>query len=631
MTVYLSAHYNLSRFTGSITNDHIERYRQVVEWFTSEPNFKGTISLNSLFLQSVIWENTSIIKDISKLCLTDQIELSSSMYSNFVPFEEDKEENAIAFQVQEAIRILKDIYPENYIKGFYPPFSVCDNRMFKYLVDEEITYIILDWYILDKALSRTPIGSIDPKFSKPFKIKDRDLYVLPSFNLHSVYRMFPELYSEYLKSGALDSLLETIQEGAIISEKQGIDLYGILTFDFNDLKFPRFRSDFDIDNYFNESKQLSKAKCVFIKPSEIIDVFDIEEVELKYSLPYELAISSESGVSKDSSTCCQELQKNFEEASRNIALLKSSLEKIDGTSKIKINNLLKYSKYFLATAQHNICFSSLSEPIKGIDFLKAVEIWRSINHLNLVNIATNVILDSSTEDSSSNSLQASIECGELVYTNRDYLCSFQHRGGVISNLINLQNGEFVVSTPSHELAINQTTLEPRYGLMYDIISKKYSGQYNLFNEGYVLSERTIKKGVEICLSVYASNDVILKKYYSINYNSNEIKVRYKFENRGVQKEEFSLYSLSKFNLGDYVVPVFSKEDLLFSSSTEDNKNQKIILTNKQTSSKVIIKLPNSISYNLTKNFRDFDLTLKLTIPVLAFNDTKEFEFSIFLK
>ena len=119
MTVYISAHYNISQFRDSLTRDHIERYRQMLDWFATEPEFKGTISLNSLFLQSAYWSDPSIIKDISKLCLANQIEISSSMFSNYVPLEIEKQENSLIFQVKEAIKTIKKIYSYKYIKGFY--------------------------------------------------------------------------------------------------------------------------------------------------------------------------------------------------------------------------------------------------------------------------------------------------------------------------------------------------------------------------------------------------------------------------------------------------------------------------------------------------------------------------------
>ena len=100
MTVYLSAHYNLSCYKGKVTKDHVDRYQQIINWFAEEPQFKGTISFNSLFLQSIIWENESILLDISKLCHANQLEISGSMYSNYVPFSLDFENEILKHQIK---------------------------------------------------------------------------------------------------------------------------------------------------------------------------------------------------------------------------------------------------------------------------------------------------------------------------------------------------------------------------------------------------------------------------------------------------------------------------------------------------------------------------------------------------
>ena len=626
MTVYLSAHYNLSRFRGAITKDHIRRYQQVIDWFTSEPKLKGTISFNSFFLQSIIWENESIIKDISKLCLSGQVELSSSMYSSFVPFNLPSEENMIRFQIKEASRILKDIYPKKYIKGYYPPFSVCDDRSIRYLLEEDILYMIVDWFVLDKILHREPIGDIHPRFSKPFKVKNHEIYVLPSYNLRTIYRLYPEMYKEYLSSGIIDGILETIRAGVKISKEQSIDLFGIQTIDLNDLKFPNFRSDFDFSNYFNESKKLVDQKVVFIKPSEVIEKFEVEEIELKHSLPYEMSLSNNMQDIFNLTPSCKRILKSFKLASKTIEKNQEVTDLFSNKKKEVAVNLLKYSRNFLAKTYHNICFGSFNEPLKGINILSVENIWRSITHLNLVDMVFNSIFSESYIENNDCICTSEEDCGDLIHSNNFLVCSFLQKGGIINNLVNKQYGEFIVSSPSQQQRIKQHSMEPQFGLLFDVVSKKYSGQYNLFNEGYILNCKKQEDLTEICLSIFATGDILLRKYCTFKHNSKTIEIRYEFENTGLEKEEFSIHSISKFNLGDFLIPVFSKRDLLSTVKTEKNYAKTLSISNKKTSSIVKIFLPENIDYHISKSFRNIELTLSMKIPILQFGEKKEYQF-----
>lgn len=626
MTVYLSAHYNLSCFRGVVTKDHVDRYQQIINWFAREPRFKGTISFNTLFLQSIIWENESIVKDISKLCLAEQLELSASMFSNYVPFSLDFENEILEHQIKYASKELQDIYPDKYIKGFYSPFSVFDDRNVEHLVDESYKYIIVDWSILDRAINKKPIGDIDPSFSKVFKIKDKDIYVLPSYNLRSVYRLFPEFYKQYLSSGIIDSLSEAIQEGNEISDKEGIDLFGILTIDLNDLKFPTFRSDFDFDNYFIESKQLLKQPMSFVRPSEVIEKFDIKEIELKYSLPYEMILSSETIPTIDISPCCENLIRIVKLNLNRIKKIEKAANLLESDQKNAIENLLKHSWNYLLTNLHNTYFSQFNEPIKGVNILDFRNMWNSINQINLAEFIANSY---KTDKITKNGFHIIDPiCGDMVYFNNKILCSFLHRGGIINNLANLENGEFIASSPSPNLIVNTVTQEPNYGLMFDIVSKKYSGQYNLFNEGYVASRKELTDGVEITLSTYATSDIVLKKVFTITNDSNKIDVRYNFQNRGIIKEEFILYSLSKFNMGDYIAPVFSQENLILENISGSKNTVILEINNEKTNSKVKITLPKEIGYDSKKRFRNLELTLRMKVPILELHETKDFVFNI---
>ena len=216
----------------------------------------------------------------------------------------------------------------------------------------------------------------------------------------------------------------------------------------------------------------------------------------------------------------------------------------------------------------------------------------------------------------------------MVYFNNKILCSFLHRGGIINNLANLENGEFIASSPSPNLIVNTVTQEPNYGLMFDIVSKKYSGQYNLFNEGYVASRKELTDGVEITLSTYATSDIVLKKVFTITNDSNKIDVRYNFQNRGIVKEEFILYSLSKFNMGDYIAPVFSQENLILENISGSKNTVILEINNEKTNSKVKITLLKEIGYDSKKRFRNLEVTLRMKVPILELHETKDFVFNI---
>jgi hypothetical protein len=577
-------------------------------------------------LQSIIWENESIVKDISKLCLADQLEISGSMYSNYVPFSLDFENKILNQQIKRSSHLLKEMFPKEYIKGFYPPFSVYDDRNADLLIDESYQYIIVDWSVLDRTLNKNPIGDIHPSFSRAFKLKNKDIYILPSYNLRSVYRLFPKFYEQYLSSGIIDSLTQAILDGDEISKEEGINLFGILTIDLNDLRFPDYRSDFSFDSFFTESKQILKQPMSFIKPSEIIDKFDVQEIELKYSLPYEMTLSAENTTSLNISPCTENLNKLVKINLNRIRRIEESLDTIEMKDSQFLTNLIGYSWNYLLTNTHNTYFSQLTEPIKGVNILDYRSIWTSINHLNLVE---QIVKDFTTKDTSNfGFLNIDSICGDMIYQNEKFLISFLHRGGSISNLVDLSNGEFVVSSPSSILCVNHVTQEPNFGLMFDIISKKFSGQYNLFNEGYVVSTKELNNGTQVTLSTYVSGDIVLKKIFTIMNNSNKIDITYSFENRGILKEEFSLYSVSKFNLGDYIEPIFSKEDIVIENKEGTEDSVILEIKNKKTSTKIKITLPQEIEAITKKSFRNLELTLRMKVPILNINEKKDFNFNL---
>ncbi|MBY9000778.1 MAG: hypothetical protein KGD64_07695, partial [Candidatus Heimdallarchaeota archaeon] len=115
MTVYISTHYNFSRFLDPVPLDEYDKYTKIIQWFLANRSAKGTISVNSLFVLSNMWGNKTIIKNLSKLCLAGQLELSSSMYSSYIPLNLPSEERFIEHQISNASNILNDIFPPKYI------------------------------------------------------------------------------------------------------------------------------------------------------------------------------------------------------------------------------------------------------------------------------------------------------------------------------------------------------------------------------------------------------------------------------------------------------------------------------------------------------------------------------------
>ncbi|MHA1551909.1 MAG: hypothetical protein ACTSQC_08190 [Candidatus Heimdallarchaeaceae archaeon] len=292
MTVYISTHFNLSRSLAPVTLDEYDKYTKIINWFLVNKSSIGTISTNSLFLLSNMWGNQTILKNLSKLCLADQIELSASMYSNFIPMMVPYEERLIKQQINQATTILKNIFPAKYIKGYYPPFGVWDKRSVDTLVGHGYNYVLMDWNIIAKALNPKPSGVFEVEHYKPFKLKNQNIFVLPSFNLRSVFRNYPETYDECIRSGELKKLIEVIRGGIEISKETNQDYCGVLSLDLNDMIFPVFQPNFDFENYLNEASKLVKQTASLLKPSEIIEKFDdIQEIDIKSAYPYEVTLT----------------------------------------------------------------------------------------------------------------------------------------------------------------------------------------------------------------------------------------------------------------------------------------------------------------------------------------------------
>ncbi len=628
MAVYMSTHFNLSRSLVPVTRDEYDKYTKIISWFLENKSAKGTISTNSLFLLSNMWGNKTVLKNLSKLCLADQIELSSSMYSNFIPMNQPYEERLIEHQINQATAILKNIFPTKYIKGYYPPFGVWDKRSADTLVNQGYKYVIMDWYSIAKALNQKPSGVFEVKYFKPFKLKNQNILVLPSYNLRSVYRNYPETYDEAIHSGELMNLIEVIRRGIGISKDTNQDYCGVLSLDLNDMKFPIFHPQFDLDNFLNEARNLMEQPVSFLKPSEIIDKFEeIQEIDIKSAYPYEITLTMGYQRGLKLSPYCLRYRQLFQKHMKNLEDIEKRSSNNSKEIKLKVANLIKYAYNYLIRKQHNFCFDVFSEPIKGVNTLVNADNWGSINHLNLIENIANIILEKES-DHLDMSTSLGQECTESMFIGDDLLCSLTNKGGIITNLIDLKKGIVLTSCPSKDLALDKATHEPRYGLMYDVISKRHSGQYNLFNERYTYNWLEKEDSKSIILSIYATEDILLSKHFEFEKKSSSFDVHYNLKNFGDKSDEFSILSLSKINLGEHHTHFLSQDAIEVYEEKQNDNISSVKIFNKELNSGLKIKISEDIHVKIEKDFGNFELGLQMTVPQLRRMEEKSFSFKI---
>ncbi len=628
MAVYISTHFNLSRSLVPVTRDEYDKYTKIIDWFLINKSARGTISTNSLFLLSNMWGNKTVLKNLSKLCLANQIELSSSMYSNFIPMNHSYEERFIKNQINQATTILNEIFPAKYIKGYYPPFGVWDKRSTGTLVDQGYKYVLMDWYIIAKALNPKPTGVFEIEYFKHFKLKSQDIFILPSFNLRSVYRNYPETYDEALHSGELKNLMEVIRGGIEISEDTNQDYCGVLSLDLNDMKFPVFQPQFDFENYLNEASKLMEQPAFFLKPSEIIEKFEeIQEIDIESTFPYEVTLTMGYQRGLKLTPYCLRCRQLFQKHLKNLEDIEKRSNSASNEINLKVANLLQYAHNYLIRKQHNFCFDVFSETIKGVNTLVNADNWESINHLNLIENIAEMFLERET-DQIDMSTSLGQECSDSIFIGNDLLCSFTNKGGIITNFIDLKKGIVLTSCPSKDLALDKATHEPRYGLMYDVISKRYSGQYNLFNERYTYNWLDKKDSKIIMFSIYATENILLSKHFEFEKNSSKFNVHYNLKNFGNKSDEFSVLSLSKINLGEHHTHFLSQEEIEVFEEKQNDNISSVKIFNKKLNSGLEIKIPENIEVKIEKNFGNNELSLRMTVPQLRRMEEKSFSFKI---
>jgi hypothetical protein len=599
-----------------------------LNWFKTNSNAKGAVSINSLLLQSHIWGDDTVIKDASKLCLSDQIEICSSLYSSFIPFNLPYESNFIRLQIKNSSSILRELFDSKFIQGFYPPFGIWDNRYVKHLELENYKYALIDWFILEKNLSEDPKPIVRPDFLKVFKIKDYNFFAIPTFNLRSVYRVYPEIYKEFLQTGQINKMIKAILRGVEDFEE---DLFVALSLDLNDLNFPRFHSDFDLDMYLTETGLFSDLPITFVKPSEMINLMkDHKELDINFSYPFEIRFLKESDEIIEISPCCNYLVKIFKNHQKHLKDIETKIELLPETIKNSLSNLIDYSWNYLLMIQHNFCFNAFGEPIKGKSLSDFSVVWKGIQHLDLIKIVVDKVISLQKLPEQPHLLFSENECSEYIHVGNGIVCSFHQKGGIISNLIDLRNGNILATTPSLNLALNKQTSEPLNGLMYDMISKRFSGQYNMFDESYIFSKNETRDSTIYTLSEYITGDIVLFKRYTIPHTSSKINIDYEIFNRGRKKEEFILYSLSKFNLNDLQSLLSKSSCLDFSTESSSQENTIVKLFNKDRNTSLFLKIPRDIDWRVREGFGSLDLSLKMDVRPQQMNEKQNFTFEISL-
>ncbi|MHA2358350.1 MAG: hypothetical protein ACXABK_06245, partial [Candidatus Heimdallarchaeaceae archaeon] len=386
MTFYFAIHYHMSRFLETVTKDDLNLYNQILNWFQVNKNAKGIISMNGNFIQSQLWSDETLLKNISKLGYSNQIDFSFSMFSDLFPSSLPYEKYFLDMQIKSGIKAFETVFKESIIQGYYPPLSIWDKRSIGSLKETDIKYIILDWNIINNSIFDEVKLEPSAKLLRPFKVKNSELHILPSFNLRSTFRIFPEVYKDYLKSGELTRLVSFATKAAQFSERENIDLFAILTLDFNNLRFPSFHSEFDFDNFFEESTILTEQPFSLIRPSDIISKFNlIEEIELKDNvLPLELQFTEGYNQSGLMTPCCQFYTQLFNDQTDKLLKLAEQTQSLQEPLRKRILNLISVAWNWLIIAQHNLCFITYSEPIKGVDISRMASIWNSARYIDLI-------------------------------------------------------------------------------------------------------------------------------------------------------------------------------------------------------------------------------------------------------
>ena len=299
--------------------------------------------------------------------------------------------------------------------------------------------------------------------------------------------------------------------------------------------------------------------------------------------------------------------------------------------KKQFDNLISYTCNFFLTTLHNYCFPIFGEYIKNINFSKLICIWDGLSHLNLVGKILEMWVIASQQNSVPLLSFKTNRFSQLAYKEGNLFCSFEIKGGVLSNIIDLEEGKVVTMTPSSYLVTNPFTQEPDYGLMHDIISKRQLGQFNLFHEIYNDGYVTNPEGTTITFSCFTVDNILLEKTYTLYSNSKRVNIKYDFKNTGnkANEGEMILYSLSKFNICPYHNMLTTQDDITHNFVISEKEGCDIEISNKKANYGVNIKLPSSIKWNIKSSFYGKYLTLQMKIPPLRAEEQKSYSLDLF--
>ncbi|MHA1304676.1 MAG: hypothetical protein ACTSPI_13340, partial [Candidatus Heimdallarchaeaceae archaeon] len=608
-----------------LTKEQQSKINNITKWFLENKQLKGNVSLNSLLLKTLSWQDNNFLHDISKLCLSNQLELTATCFSNYVPFYLPFEEEIINNQMAESSRILKKIYPNREVKSFYPPFGCFDRRLLPLLEEQGINNIIVDWRIIAGTLNRTTPNSFSIEYLRPYKIKDHEIYALPSVDLHSIFHIFLEAYEQYLKTGEISKFVQSINSHIEESKIKFDKYYTVITFNFNQIGFPEDVLTFDFDNFFNEIQKSDSLQLTFLKPSEVIKEIDnITEIDLKDYYSFQI---NPKGIEKQeltSNLTCQCLVELFKEQVELINICKEELEKIENENlKTTASSIIRNAWIQILKSQHNLGIANCGGSItKRLDFAFLIHEWLKVKYTTrLVKIIRYLLQKEKKKEVFFCNLAEGLD--EVVFLSEDFYTTFSHKGGILNNLISLKDGKFFVTKPSNQEELLPTTQEPKYGLFYDIISKRYSGQFHLSREWYAMQLR--ENTNKILFSYYLDKNILLSKKYTIY--PGRIKVTYDFENRGIdQSEEFVIYNVAKFDLGAVLEPYIRKDDFKIAF-----RNRTLVLENKKNKAKLKVRIDPTLQYKIKNNFQNIILTTNRIIPQLAKNKKESYEFELLIE
>ncbi|MHA1687103.1 MAG: hypothetical protein ACTSYD_11990 [Candidatus Heimdallarchaeaceae archaeon] len=618
MPVYTSIHFNISGFLEPCTQDELNIFNQILYRFGTDQKLKGVISVNSLLLKSLIWQDISIIKHISKLLtLTKKFELASSTYSNFMSMDFIEETPYIEQGlIDESFKLIKRVYPNQDIKGFYFPLGTWDSNYLLSLEKNKIKFLIVDWKIIEQSLK---LNGNEEQLFQPFRLKNSEIKVLPSCNFNSFQYFIPEAYYDYLTKGEINKFSSVVNYINKISEEQDNNYFSILTIDLNDVRFPKFDSNFQISNFLRDTSVLLGEKLVSTLPDEIDDKFDsLPEIELISNiLPYE--IDKEMTTTNSQWVLCKEFcNKLF--TTRNIIKNAINILNQDGKNKLEY-----FFKHAYLTAHHNYCFATLGIPLKSIDINKIFAMKGALQQLSQL---AEIISSGTSQQQVKTACTSESRVGRFAIYNNKFIALFNVAGGSLSSFIDLEKGNVISYTLVPGLEIDSETNEPIAGMMHDVVSRHYWGQFNLFNETYYPSITNTEKEPNVMFSCYPIGNILLTKSFIIDSSSRQIKVNYTIINKGSKEDKFNVYSYSKLNLGAFQYDVLTPDDLAYLVSEETTTNT-ISLINKILNIKVDLVIPKVVMFNVSKGFMGFDIGLQFGVKAL--NQGENITYPILIK